>query len=136
MVDASRGWAVLNDVYYTQDGGLGWENVNPAPQLKNDTIRSVGTTFLDGSHSWIMGATINDAGYKGGYSSIAVWRTSDSGHTWQKTAESIPAVGFIAASFSDPIHGWLLVADRAYQNSENDILIQTIDCGVLAASRR
>jgi len=104
MFDQQHGWA-LNDatrhVFTTQQGPEHWSDVTP-PQLANsDVITS--NLFQDTTHAYI--------GVLQGPDTLLL-STQDGGHTWKRTAFTIPGaspgdVSISQIAFLDLSHGWL-----------------------------
>ena len=156
MINETTGWAVVSTpdphnkrddglpawlgyIVRTQDGGQTWENVTPPlggqvlppPYLDYSDNGMAGSFFLDDKHAWVM---TDDAGLPGNQinNAISLWRTNNSGRLWLKPSTLFAGVAFIAASFIDSAHGWLLLRnlplDFASPN-EPALLYQSTDGG-------
>jgi photosystem II stability/assembly factor-like uncharacterized protein len=114
MFDTQRGWAITSThhVLRTSDGASHWKDVTP-PGLAN--AGSFAPDFFSVSTAWLA-------------SSIGVFRTSNSGATWQRSSFSVRSPSEL--EFVDLHHGWLLVHVSAATFHEEVNLFRSTDGGV------
>jgi photosystem II stability/assembly factor-like uncharacterized protein len=118
MKDAQLGWGWTDQyVLHTLDGGQTWENVTPEGGFYSGS--SLSGAFLDATHGWVL-LPASD------YLSGTLYRTQDTGHTWQAAA-----VPFAGASFDfvNVTIGWAMVGTGAAAGSSAVDIYQTIDSG-------
>jgi photosystem II stability/assembly factor-like uncharacterized protein len=131
MTDAEKGWAFTgNAVISTTDGGKTWRDVSPREAtftLKQVDGQPVGlrAAFLDDKHAFVA---VPQTG------KITVFRTSDSGTTWQTseiaTSEFPDALSHVVSfAFTDNDHAWILTSYDASMGQELVSIFQTTDGG-------
>jgi len=161
MVSSVNGWAVttvpnpkgtqktdnrqifpgtIGSVLHTQDAGRTWIDVTP--QMPDDLLSNAalgcdctdnalaGFFFLDDTHVWIATSDALITGNQD-FPGINVLRTSDGGHSWQRTKAGINAPFIVTFSFIDAQHGWLLAGDISSMLTpdQSALLYQTNDGG-------
>lgn len=108
MVSTNAGWALEQGrLLRTTDGAMHWSVVGP-PYLADSIASDTSAYFLDAQNAVIT----ETAG--GNSLSLASFRTSDGGKTWQQGARvAAPGFGGDGLSprlyFTDDLHGWLLL---------------------------
>ena len=100
-------WAGTNNglIHLTKDGGAHWENVSPAGLGALTQI-----SILEASHFDAAAAYAAVDNHEEGDFRPHIYRTRDSGKTWQDTVTGIPDGSFVRAVREDPAHKGLLYA--------------------------
>lgn len=138
LVDPLHGWAVVaHRLWVTADGGSTWRNGTPPGGFATADVNFLlGILFLDARHGWVA---INEAFTSGNdpsYGRVAIWRTTDGGHTWVKAqlpravfnhyGEVMPAVQL---DFLDASHGFAFLSGNGAQGANDSDLYWTADGG-------
>ncbi len=137
MFSSQGGWATGgikgadNHILKTNDSGRTWTDITPPQPIQTGVSQSALGYFIDLKTGWVI---YNDL-KSGSIFTPLVWRTSDSGQTWQ-TSELLDRSGleevFVPGNlqFIDPSTGWLLAHVGAGMNHDYVVLYQTTDGGV------
>ncbi len=105
--DASHGWIVGDDAYFTSDGGTSWQKY--AKTGRSASLSGFSDIdFADLEHGWAVGP-------KG-----AVVATTDGGHLW-KAQSSGTVDDLTGVTFADDLHGWAV--------GNNGVIVATSDGG-------
>lgn len=134
MIDAINGWAIgragdpIDRVFYADGGGARWQDRTPPEALGmgSGSGRRAHGFFLDEDHAWVI--------YSPG---PLVWRTSDGGLTWSRSAQPSQSGQEIVLSddygarlyFADAQHGWLMALLDAGMSKVYMALYRTVDGG-------
>ncbi len=104
-VNAGVMWAGTSTglIQLTEDGGTHWTNVTPAEIPAHATINIIDASHYDAGAAY---AAVTD--YQG--SQPYIFRTHDSGKTWQKIIYGLPAGSWIRVVREDPVRKGLLYA--------------------------
>ncbi|KAF0134065.1 MAG: hypothetical protein FD145_919 [Candidatus Saganbacteria bacterium] len=103
FTSADEGWVcaqgleALNNVYYTQNGGIGgtgWTAVTVA--ANPETISFFGTYFLDFSNGWVVGAL------------GSIYKTSNAGTDWTRQGADVTGQQLNDIFFIDSSKGWIV----------------------------
>jgi photosystem II stability/assembly factor-like uncharacterized protein len=118
MIDSEVGWG-WNDQYvmHTLDGGQTWANVTPPAGFPAGS--SLSGAFLDYTTGWVLAPAPD-------YLSGTLYRTQDSGRSWQPA--EVPFAGAFF-EFLDASLGWAMVGTGAGAGSSAVDIYQTIDSG-------
>ncbi len=118
-VDVNTIWAGTDDgwVHLTTDGGNSWKNVTPDELDAWDKISQI-----DASHFNKESAYIAINGIRNDDLRPHIYRTHDSGETWEKIVEGLPAKGPVNVVREDPKQPGLL-----YAGTEREIYFSTDD---------
>ena len=105
MINATTGWAAgsgTDRILRTQDGGSHWDDVTP----HEARLGTWTTFFLDANNAWVA-SSLQPASGSADFS-VAIYRTSDGGRSWQQAGVAAADQGWPAAlDFVDRTHGWL-----------------------------
>lgn len=137
-MDAVKGWAIgglsgnSDHVFRTADGGLTWKDVTPpepAPADPQSPKQAIGF-FMDEEKAWVVFSGASGLALDQAY----IWRTTDSGTTWQYSALTEPALyqeSYMPSdlSFVDAQHGWMIAHIGAGMNHDYYALLATSDGG-------
>jgi photosystem II stability/assembly factor-like uncharacterized protein len=110
--DATTGWArtTTNLILHTSDGGKSWQDVTP-PYPAGSTIEGLpgfsAFSFLNGTMAWV---TIVEKQQPDWAIPSVLFRTSDGGHTWQKTMLPPSELGATHVQFVNAKDGWILAS--------------------------
>jgi photosystem II stability/assembly factor-like uncharacterized protein len=124
MSDTSHGWALESSghIVKTIDGGLSWLDVTPA----QGKFGLRGLFALNNDAVWAVPADPQR--------SNVVWRTRDSGSTWQASQPlSLGSAGqysVLGLQFPDARHGWLLLLSKGGVDGNHIMLYKSVDGGV------
>jgi len=127
MIDRNTGWAVgstTDRILRTTDGGAHWDDVTP----KAAKAGTWTTSFLDASHAWIASSVQPGSGSPD--FSVAIYRTTDGGRSWQHVGDAAPEQGWPASlDFVDAAHGWLFMNLGSAAGSQGVAFYGTVDAG-------
>jgi photosystem II stability/assembly factor-like uncharacterized protein len=100
-------WVGTNDglVQLTTDNGANWQNVSPAGLQKFSEV-----TMVEVSHFDPATAYVSVDNHQGNDFRPHIFRTRDSGKTWQETVTGIPDFSFVKVVREDPERKGLLYA--------------------------
>ena len=106
--DASHGWTaggVSNDLFGTNDGGLGWREVPVRLPGAQQPFFGLGLVFTDDHNGWLAGD--------------ALAHTTDGGATWSSQAPTNLSSdeGYYGLCFADADHGWVAGADSSHKRT-------------------
>jgi len=108
MIDKTTGWAItaIEHIIRTTDGGTSWKDVTPKyPANAALTPAGIGTDFLSGDLAWVAVSQIE----KGNNTyPTTVFRTNDSGQTWQSAILPNNELGVSQVIFVDAQNGWVI----------------------------
>jgi photosystem II stability/assembly factor-like uncharacterized protein len=107
MSDATTGWARTTTqlILHTTDGGKSWQNVTP-PFPAGKTVQGAPVfTSLSGSVAWVA---VTEKQQPDGTIPNVVFRTSDSGRTWQEAMLPRSGLGVSQVQFVNAQDGWVL----------------------------
>src|SRR5579859_4032672 len=107
MSDATTGWArtTTHLILHTTDGGKSWQNVTPPYPAGNTVQLPPVFTSLSGTVAWVA---VSEKQQPDGTIPNVVFRTSDSGHTWQEAMLPRIALGVSQVQFVNAQNGWVL----------------------------
>jgi photosystem II stability/assembly factor-like uncharacterized protein len=127
MINASTGWAAgsgTNRILRTTNGGSQWVDVTPHPAKAGTWI----TFFLDANSAWLASSVQPGSGSPD--FSVAIYRTTDGGRSWQHAGDAAADQGWPASmDFVDRTHGWLFMRLGAAAGSEGVAFYGTVDGG-------
>jgi photosystem II stability/assembly factor-like uncharacterized protein len=127
MTSSSTGWAAgsgTNRILRTADGGLHWDDVTPRAARAGTWI----TFFLDAKNAWLASSLQPGSGSPD--FSVAIYRTTDGGRSWQHAGDAAPDRGWPASlDFVDQAHGWLFMRLGSAAGSEGVALYETANGG-------
>jgi len=115
FLDAQLGWAVGNDVFYTENSGVTWTKVNQT----FGTLDNV--QFVDPMHGFGCG--------NGG----TIYLSSDGGRSW--TTSTLPSIATVRGiHFRDALNGWVVNIDgeiyRSVNGGQSFDAVHTVPAGV------
>ena len=127
MISATTGWAAgsgTNRVLRTTDGGSHWDDVTPSAAKAGTWI----TYFLDANSAWLASSLQPGSGSPD--FSVAIYRTTDGGRSWQRIGQEAADQGWPASmDFVDRTHGWLFMRLGGAAGSDGVALYGTVDGG-------
>jgi photosystem II stability/assembly factor-like uncharacterized protein len=127
MINASTGWAAgsgTNQIIRTTDGGAHWDNVTPRSARPGTWI----TYFLDANNAWLASSVQPGSGSPD--FSVAIYRTTDGGRSWQQAGDAAADQGWPASiDFVDRHHGWLFMNLGSAAGSQGVAFYGTVDAG-------
>jgi photosystem II stability/assembly factor-like uncharacterized protein len=139
MVDTARGWAIgglsgaTDHVFRTQDAGQTWSDVTPPQQTPaaGDSVTALGF-FKDASSGWVVYGPGGAGGTIPPF--VFVWRTHDSGVTWQYGTVDTSGGSFefflpSYLTFVGDQNGWFMVAVGAGMMHQYVAIFSTSDGG-------
>lgn len=140
LLGSGTGWASTGSrLLWTSDTGLHWKDISP-PNPRHDRYADV--FFLDANTGWVLfvSAAGNNRTSNNQWEvdwAFYVSATTDGGRTWTKTHVQIPASGTRTPSlnengkftFSDRLHGWLLLEHQSGSAFSFGSLFATSDGG-------
>ncbi|MEP7355701.1 MAG: glycoside hydrolase domain-containing protein [Anaerolineales bacterium] len=128
LVAPNTGWVLIGaGLYWTADDGQVWQKL-PVPLTPGDTIRTV--WFTDARTGWLVSSGTAETGAPG----FQLWRTADSGQTWQSDSLNLPPevvalAGDTFLQFLDAQTGWLVVKQATSSLFSLGTLFTTADGG-------
>lgn len=129
MSDATTGWArtTTNRFLHTTDGGKTWQDGTPPyPAGMSGQVPPI-FTFLGGDVAWVA---VSEKQQSDGTVPGVVFRTSDSGHSWQQAILPTSILGVSQIQFINTQDGWILSSvGGAGAGSQAVDLFRTIDGG-------
>ncbi|MCX6063367.1 MAG: hypothetical protein NTV26_04140 [Caldiserica bacterium] len=133
MIDSKAGWALTRNaqIFRTGDGGASWTDVSifQAP-MSGQTAPVIGACFLDKQTAFVATNSGTD-----NQPSIVVYRTVDSGSTWDSTNIVTKLdwekgdVGGVDVSFADASNGYLMIMGTPGAGQMGKSLYRTVDGG-------
>ena len=133
MIDSKAGWTLTNNdqIFRTGDGGATWTDVSifQAP-MSGQTVPVIGASFLDKQTAFVATNSGTDNQPK-----IVVYRTVDSGSTWDSTNIVTKLdwekddVGGLDISFADASNGYLMIMGTPGAGQMGKSLYRTVDGG-------
>ena len=133
MIDSKAGWTLTKDdqIFRTRDGGATWTDVSifQAP-MSGQTVPVIGASFLDKQTAFVATNSGTDNQPK-----IVVYRTVDSGSTWDSTNIVTKLdwekddVGGLDISFADASNGYLMIMGTPGAGQMGKSLYRTVDGG-------
>jgi hypothetical protein len=133
LVAPGTGWAAsLEHLYWTADNGRRWRDITPLQVRPDELIQVV--YFADRQHGWVplMSTPVDEQPH------LQVAMTGNSGASWSYVAVDLTHVDYVPSSppsiasisFSDPMHGWMLIDASSSQLSRRGYLFRTTDGGM------
>ena len=132
LVAPGTGWAAgLEHLYWTADNGRRWREITPSRVRPDELIQVV--YFIDRMHGWVpLMSTFQDRPPR-----LQVAMTSNRGVSWSYAAVDMGHVDYVPSappsiasiSFSDRMHGWMLIDASSSQLSRRGYLFRTMDGG-------
>ncbi len=136
MFSETIGWGIgrgaenLPIVVQTQDGGRTWKDTKLPIDVSIYQGLQMAGYFLDDQNAWI--APFNETRFP--MSENSVWRTSDSGATWNISLilqnELMESFYITQIFFVDALHGWFMSHVGAGMNHDYIVIYRTNDGGV------
>ena len=133
MIDSKAGWTLTKDdqIFRTGDGGATWTDVSmfQAP-MSGQMAPVIGACFLDKQTAFVATNSGTDNQPK-----IVVYRTVDSGSTWDSTNIVTKRdwekddVGGLDISFADASNGYLMIMGTPGAGQMGKSLYRTVDGG-------
>jgi photosystem II stability/assembly factor-like uncharacterized protein len=116
-LSSAQGWLVSgNRLYWTNDRGINWTDISPAPiQL---------AYFLPSGQTWAL-STQN-------HEQTSLYHSSNWGATWEYFVLTLPPDAWwpLQLQFSSPTTGWVVMQKETSQAFDIGILMKTIDGGI------
>jgi len=133
MIDSKVGWALTKDdqIFRTGDSGATWTDVSivQAP-ISGQTLPAIGTCFLDKQMAFVATNSGTD-----NQPQIVVYRTTNSGSTWNNTSITTTLewekndIGGLKISFADSLNGYLMITGTPGAGQMAKSLYRTTDGG-------
>jgi photosystem II stability/assembly factor-like uncharacterized protein len=132
LVAPGTGWtASLEHLYWTADNGRRWREITP-PRVGQDELIQV-VYFADRRHGWVplMSTPVDQQPH------LQVAMTNNRGASWSYVAVDLTRCDYVPSSppsiasitFSDKMHGWMLIDASSSQLSRRGDLFRTMDGG-------
>jgi len=132
LVAPGTGWAAsLQHLYWTADDGRRWREITPLRVRPDELIQVV--YFADRQHGWVpLMSTFQDQPPR-----LQVAMTRNGGTSWSYVEVDLTHVDYVLSappgiasmSFSDRMHGWMLIDASSSQLSRRGYLFRTMDGG-------